>query len=229
MPRQPRLIVSGYPYHVILRGNNRSDIFYNDKDRRFFIECLKKSKGKTASKIYSYCLMTNHAHFIIEPSRDNGLAEMMQSLGRRYVQYVNSRYKRTGTLWEGRYRSALVDKDGYLAVCSRYIELNPVRAKIVKFPDEYRWSSFRSKTTGNAEDFLDMDPAYLDMGKTDEERRSNYRKWVMESIPEHELDLIRLATQKCGIIGSGTFIRTIEKTLGRSVALKPRGRPRKSL
>jgi len=229
MPRQPRVIVSGYPYHIILRGNNKSAIFYNDKDRRFFIECLKKAKEKTHSKIYAYCLMTNHAHFLVEPSRGDGLAEMMQSLGRRYVQYVNSKYKRTGTLWEGRYKSGLVDKDEYLAICSRYIELNPVRAKIVKYPDEYGWSSFRSKTIGSAEDLLDIDPVYLDMGKTDKERRGNYRKWVLEGIPEHELKFIRLATQKCGIIGSDTFRSTIEKTLGRSVALKPRGRPKKSL
>jgi putative transposase len=154
---------------------------------------------------------------------------MMQSLGRRYVQYINSKYQRTGTLWEGRYRSGLVDKDGYLAACSRYIELNPVRAKIVKYPDEYAWSSFRSKTTDKIEDFLDRDSVYFDMGKTDKERRNNYRKWVLEGIPEHEINLIRFATQKCGIIGSDTFRKKIEKKLGRSVALKPRGRPKKSL
>ena len=229
MPRQPRLVVLGYPYHIILRGNNKCAIFYNDKDKRFFIECLKRSKEKTNSKIYAYCLMTNHAHFLIEPSKETGLAEMMQSLGRRYVRYVNTEYNRTGTLWEGRYKSSLVDKDEYLAACSRYIELNPVRAKMTGRPEEYGWSSFRSKASGMTEDIIDPDPIYVDMGKTAKERGSNYSKWVLEGVPEHELNLIRSATQKCGIIGSSTFTNRIEKAIGRSVALKPVGRPKKSL
>lgn len=229
MPRQPRLIVLGYPYHVILRGNNKCAIFYNDKDRRFFIECLKKAKEKTNSKIYAYCLMDNHVHFLIEPLRQEGLAEMMQSLGRRYVQYVNSRYKRTGTLWEGRYKSSLVGKDEYLIVCSRYIELNAVRAKIVKSPREYLWSSFRGKTGDKPEDFLDFDPIYCGMGKTSKERQDNYRKLVMQGVPENELNFIRLATQKNGIIGAGAFKEKLSKLIGRSFVLRSRGRPRKSL
>jgi len=173
--------------------------------------------------------MTNHAHLLIEPSREDGLANMMQSLGRRYVQYINSTYSRTGTLWEGRYKSSLVDKDGYLSVCTKYIELNPVRAKIVRYPDDYSWSSFRSKVTGNIEDFLDLDPIYLNTGKTPKERQHNYRKWVLEGTPEQELSLIRFATQKCGIIGSDVFRNKIGKVIGRSVTLRSRGRPKKSL
>ena len=229
MPRQPRLIVLGYPYHIILRGNNKCAIFYNDKDRRFFLESLKKAKEKTDSKIYAYCLMKNHVHFLIEPSREDGLADMMQSLGRRYVPYINSVYKRTGTLWEGRYRSSLVGNDEYLTACSRYIELNPVRAKIVRYPHEYRWSSFRAKVEGKMEDFLDLDPIYIEMGKTSKERQDNYGKLVLEGTPEYELNLIRLTTQKCGIIGSGSLKEKIAKLVGRSVVLRARGRPKKSL
>ena len=173
--------------------------------------------------------MTNHVHFLIEPSKETGLAEMMQSLGRRYVQYINVTHSRTGTLWEGRYRSSLVDKDEYLAACSRYIELNPVRANIVGRPDDYSWSSFRYKASGKIEDIIDLDPVYMSTGRTAKERECNYSKWVLGGIPEDELKLIRSATQKCGIIGSSIFQNKIEKDLGRSVALKPRGRPRKSL
>ncbi|MCX5681192.1 MAG: transposase, partial [Candidatus Omnitrophica bacterium] len=188
-------------------------------------ECLKKTKEKTQSKIYAYCLMTNHVHFLIEPSSEDGLAEMMQSIGRRYVPYINLRYQRTGTLWEGRYKSSLVDKDEYFAACSRYIELNPVRAKIVASPEEYPWSSFRSKTTGECEDILDRDYFYLDIGKTDKERQENYYQWVLEGIPEEELAFIRLTTQRCGIMGNDIFHGVIEKALGRSVILKTKGRP----
>lgn len=116
MPRQPRLVVPGYPHHIILRGNNRNAIFYNDNDRRFFIDCLKDAKKKTKSKIYAYCLMTNHVHLLIEPSKEDGLGNMVQSLGRRYVQYINRTYERTGTLWEGRFKSSLVSKDIFLRV-----------------------------------------------------------------------------------------------------------------
>lgn len=223
------MIVLGYAYHVILRGNNKNAIFYNDSDRRFFIECLRETKKKTNSKIYAYCFMINHAHFLIEPSTKDGLANMMQALGRRYVRYINLTYERTGTLWEGRYRSSLVESDEYLIACSRYIELNPVRAKIVNNPEEYPWSSFRFKAKGKAEDFLDFDPVYLGMGKTDKERQDNYSKWVSGGTPEDELKLIRQTTQKCGIIGNEAFIAKIAKAVDRSVILRPRGRPKKSL
>lgn len=222
MPRQPRLIILGYPYHIVLRGNNRSAIFYHDKDRRFFLECLKISKEKTQSKIYAYCLMDNHAHFLIEPSSETGLAEMMQSLGRRYVPYFNSNYKRTGTLWEGRYKSSLVDRDEYFAACIRYIELNPVRAQMVNLPGEYSWSSFQPKATGEGRDILDKDFSYLDIGKTDIERQANYSQWVMEGIAQSDIDFIRKATKTSGIIGNAVFRAAIEKA-GLGFGVRPFG------
>ena len=182
MPRKPRLVITGYPHHSILRGNNHSAIFYNDKDRRFFINCLKESKERTKSKIYAYCLMNNHVHLLVEPSQDNGLGNMMQSLGRKYVQYINRTYKRSGTLWEGRFKSCLVSKDEYLLACSRYIELNPVRAKMVKNPKDYTWSSFRFKIEGQPDVLLESDPVYLGLGKTQKERQANYKRWFFSSM-----------------------------------------------
>ena len=193
MPRQPRLVISGYPHHVILRGNNKSAIFYNDEDRRLFTICLKESKEKTRSEIYAYCFMTNHIHLLVAPSTEDGLGSMMQSLGRRYVQYINKKYTRTGTLWEGRFKSSLVSKDEYLLTCNMYIELNPVRAKIVKHPGDYRWSSYDFKAEGRRDDLLDLDPVYQGLGNTPEARQLAYKAMFERLTDDHAFDLIRHA------------------------------------
>jgi len=229
MPRQPRLVVAGYPHHIILRGNNRSAIFYDDEDRRFFINCLKEAKEKTKSKIYAWCFMPNHIHLLIEPKTERGLGNMMQSLGRRYVQYINKKHQRTGTLWEGRFKSSLVSKDEYLLACSCYIELNPVRAKIVKRLEDYLWSSYGYKAEGRKDSFLDEDPIYKDLGKTPKERQLNYKEWIRKSLSDKELNLIRTATQKGSIFGDKEFFEKIAKLLGRDIVLRLRGRPKKSL
>lgn len=229
MPRQPRLVVPGYPHHIILRGNNKSDIIYNDNDRRFFIDCLQDAKEKTKSKIYSYCLMTNHLHLIVEPAEEDGLKIMMQSLGRRYVQYFNHVHKRTGTLWEGRYKSSLISKDNYLFACNRYVELNPVRAKMVKNLKEYPWVSYRYKAEGIPDKLIDEDSIYLGLGKTNKERQTKYKSLFLEDIPDGELNLIRFRTQKGGVIGSENFVIEMSKKVRRKLVLKARGRPKKSL
>lgn len=229
MPRHPRLVIIGYPHHVILRGNNKSAIFHSDEDGRFFIASLKRAKEKSRSQIYAYCLMPNHLHLIISPSTENGLCDMMQSLGRRYVRHINDKYKRTGTLWEGRFKSSLISKDEYLLTCNRYIELNPVRAKIVKRPGDYHWSSYGFKAEGKRDDLVDLDPAYQALGKTPEERRSAYKTMFDESQDDLAFNAIRHATQKGGIFGDKTFIEKMAKLTGRECVLRSRGRPRKSL
>lgn len=223
------MIVTGYPHHIILRGNNRSAIFYNDKDRRFFIKCLRTAKEKTKSKIYAYCFMTNHVHLLLEPSYDDGIGDMMQSLGRRYVRYINQAHKRTGTLWEGRFKSSLVSKDEYLLACARYIELNPVRAGTVNDPKVYPWSSFGFKTEGRPDELLDEDPVYKGLGQTFRERQANYKEWFKRSIPQEEIVAIRNAAQKGGIFSNKGFFDKVAQLTGRDVVLRSRGRPRKSL
>ncbi|MDP2923479.1 MAG: transposase [Candidatus Omnitrophota bacterium] len=189
MPRQPRLVVVGYPYHIILRGNNRSAVFYNDKDRCFFLACLKEAKEKTSSKIYAYCLMTNHVHLLVEPLTKEGLVEMMQSLGRKYEQYINQTYKRTGILWEGRFKSSVISKDEYFLARCRYIELNPLRAKIAQNPADYPWSSFKLKTEGKNNNILDEDTFYLDLGDAQKQRQLSYRRLFLDNISEENLAL----------------------------------------
>jgi len=142
MARKPRVFLQGVAQHVVQRGNNREPCFFAEADYQFYLECLAESATKYACQLHAYVLMTNHVHLLVTPENESSLSGMMQSLGRRYVRYVNHTYKRTGTLWEGRYKSSLVQSENYLLTCSRYIELNPVRANMVETPAEYRWSSY---------------------------------------------------------------------------------------
>ena len=227
MARLPRITIPSFPHHLIQRGNNRQAIFFYDEDRRFYLRCLLQAKINCQCRIYSYVLMTNHVHLLVEPCGEGHLGRLMQSVGRRYVRYVNQTYGRSGTLWEGRFKSAVVSRDEYLAVCSRYIELNPVRAGMVKLPGDYPWSSYGFRALGRRDPLLDEDPWYLGVGDNPEDRRRIYQGWIASGIQERELDEIRDATQRGHIIGREKFQREIEVTIGRRVVGETRGRPKK--
>ena len=151
MARQPRIYVQGVPQHLIQRGNNRQPCFFTNADRNLYLRWLSQAASKYGAEIHAYVLMNNHVHLLITGTEEGALGRVMQSLGRRYVRYVNKTYDRSGTLWEGRYRSNIVESDRYVLACYRYIELNPVRAGIVDNPDEYGWSSFGFNGEGNTE------------------------------------------------------------------------------
>lgn len=142
MARLPRFMPVGLPQHVIQRGNNRQVTFCCDQDFWFYVNCLKEYSSKFDVQVHAWVLMTNHVHLLVTPMREEAVSNMMQSVGRMYVRYFNKEYKRTGTLWEGRFKSSLVDTDNYLLKCYRYIELNPIRAGMVNEPSEYAWSSY---------------------------------------------------------------------------------------
>ena len=150
MARLPRLNLPGIPQHVIQRGNNQQVSFFKDKDYAVYLDKLKLYSKKYSVAVHSYVLMTNHVHLLMTPETEQGVSQMMQSLGRYYVRYINQTYERTGTLWEGRYKSTLVDSDNYFLTVSRYIELNPVRAGMVAHPAEYPWSSYQYNVRGKA-------------------------------------------------------------------------------
>lgn len=158
MARAPRITIPAYPHRIIQRGNNRAATFFADADYRFFLDCLRQAKIKCQCRIYAYVLMTNHFHLLVEPAEVGDLGRFMQSVGRRYVRYVNRTYGRSGTLWEGRFKSAATSRDEYLIACSRYIELNPVRAGLVTHPKDYRWSSYQHRALGISDRLLDEDP-----------------------------------------------------------------------
>jgi putative transposase len=230
MPRIARNIISDIPYHVIHRGNNRQKIFFSKTDYSYFLSLLDEAKKKYKCKIYSYVLMPNHIHLLMESFQDSeNLAKFIKLVAQKYAQRINKSQKRTGTLWEGRFKSSPVSKDNYLLACTRYIELNPVRAKIAKEPGDYKWSSYRLKIgERDIHQLLDKDPLYLDLGKDDTQRQLNYKKWFKESIPAEEWNLIRKAVNKGGVFGNAQFKEKLEKLLGRSFDLREQGRPIKN-
>ena len=160
MLRRPRLMLPNVPLHLIQRGNNRQVCFVADEDFRFYLDWLKEYADKTGCRIHAYVLMTNHVHLLVSSPSANGVGAMMKALGQRYVQYVNRTYQRSGTLWEGRFRSCLTQDEVYLLSCMRYIELNPVRAGMVVHPGEYRWSSYRCNAQGEADPLISPHSIY---------------------------------------------------------------------
>ena len=226
MPRLPRFFVSDLPLHVIQRGNDRAPIFGGRDDLEFFRTCLAHAARDQGVAIHAYVLMTNHVHLLVTPSCVTSVPKMMQSLGRIYVQYFNSTYRRTGTLWEGRYKAAIVDEENYLLTCMRYIELNPVRARMVTSPGEFAWSSFRANACGTPDNLVVVHPIYRRLGHSREDCQAAYRELFRFAIPEPDLCNIRDATQNAWALGSEMFRRKIAALSRRSERL-PMGRPRR--
>ena len=228
MPRKPRFILPGQPQHVIIRGVNREPIFYNDSDYRYYLTQLQAAIERHECTLHAYVLMTNHVHLLITPTAEHSIGKTIQMLGRYYVQYFNEKYGRTGTLWEGRYKSALIDTEQYLLICHRYIELNPVRASMVDHPARYPWSSYRCNAVGHANPIITFHDQYKALGKTGEERQRIYRALFKTHISEKQLDEIRQTANSEWVLGSDHFKRQIEYKLQRQVTPLPRGGDRKS-
>ena len=228
MARLPRFVIPGQPQHVIVRGNNRSEIFCADADYRFYLEKLLLACDKHACEIHAYVLMTNHVHLLVTPQDEQGLGKTLQMLGRYYVQYYNYSYQRTGTLWEGRYKATLIDSEAYLLTCMRYIELNPVRAGMVQHPSDYPWSSYHCNALGRPDELVKPHSEYLRLGRTAEERQAAYRQLFKHHLAESSMAEIREATNKAWVLGSDRFKQRIQKQLERRVEPSARGGDRKS-
>ena len=224
MARSPRITIPALPHHVVQRGNNRQAVFFDDDDYRLYLECLRQAKEKCSCRIYAYVLMTNHVHVLVEPTRERDLGRFMQSVGRRHVRRINAKYGRSGTLWEGRFKSAVVSRDEYLIVCSRYIEWNPVRAGIVKHPRDYRWSSYQHRALGSTDGLLDQDPWYAGLGGSATERQKAYEAWIAAEIREGEWDNVRAATQRGRVIAREEFQKQVAAKVGRRLVGETRGR-----
>jgi putative transposase len=229
MARLPRFVITGQPQHIIQRGNNRQTIFASDADFQFFRDALVEAAGRFGLGIHAYVWMTNHIHLLASPLYPDSIGKTLQSVGRRYVQYFNYTYKRTGTLWEGRYRATVVDSESYLLKLMHYIEMNPVRAGMVAHPRSYGWSSFRRYADGDAgpnSAWLEPHEQYLGLAATDEARRLAYRQLFKVIMPENELVDIRDATNKGWALGNERFAAEIEALSARRALSKGRGRPR---
>ena len=228
MARQPRFVLLGQPQHVIQRGNNRSVIFVADEDYRKYMEILAEACERFECDVHAYVLMTNHVHLLVTPYREDGISKLMQSLGRKYVQYFNYQYGRSGTLWEGRYKSTLLDSERYLLTCYRYIELNPVRAGMVEHPSQYPWSSYGVNAKGKTSDSVVPHELYLRLGATNKARRQAYRELFKVHIGSERLMEIREATNKAWVLGNDRFKQEIEAMTERQVSPRARGGDRRS-
>jgi putative transposase len=228
MARLPRLYMAGCPQHIVQRGNNRQVCFFADEDYAFYLDKLYKASEKYQVAIHAFVLMTNHVHLLATPSDETSISLMMQSVGRSYVGYVNHTYQRTGTLWEGRYKSTLVDCDRYLMTVSRYIELNPVRAGMVDHASEYPWSSYQYNAAGKEIKLITPHDLYMQLGKTLLQRQASYRALFEGHMPTHTLEEIRSATNKAWVLGDVRFQQQVEQTTGRSASPRQRGGDRKS-
>lgn len=225
MARMGRYFVADQPLHVIQRGNNRQAVFFEDQDYGLYREWLIHAAREQGCAVHAYVLMTNHVHLLVTPSDADGLPRMMQSLGRRYVRMVNARYRRTGTLWEGRYKAAPLDSDAYFLACSRYIELNPVRAKIVAAPQDYPHSSYRANALGQADALVQQHPVFARLGPDAQTRQEAYRALFREKLKEPFVEALRAATNGGWALGDKKFKRQIAEAAKRRSEPLPKGRP----
>ena len=220
MPRIARLVAVNYPHHITQRGNNRETVFFQDQDRQFYLQALKKYSSQWELEIWAYCLMPNHVHVLGVPRKTESLAKGIGGTNLLYTQYINRRYGRSGRLWQNRFFSNVIEMEPYLWAVARYIERNPVRAGLVKSPEDYPWSSAPAHLLGE-QDKIISDEAWLD-----ELEVQSYRKLLQAENEPAEM-AIRKAAMTDRPLGSEMFVKGLEMTLGRNIVRQKRGRPRK--
>lgn len=226
MPRRARIVLPNVPMHIIQRGNNKQACFYRDSDYYLYLEWLGESALKSGCRVHAYVLMTNHVHLLVSAQSVQGAGQLMKQLGQRYVQYVNRTYRRSGTLWEGRFKSCLVQSDRYALCCYRYIELNPVRAGIVNHPAEYHWSSYRCNARGETNPLIQPHSTYQSLGTKARHRQQSYRMLFNTDLPAELIEQIRTATNGNYVLGTDRFQDQVAATLGRRVVPGASGRPK---
>ncbi len=228
MARLGRYFVPDQPLHVIQRGNNRKPIFFDDEDYDRYRSWLAEAAADYGCAIHAYVLMPNHVHLLLTPKHKESLPRLMQSQGRRYVRYVNVAYGGTGTLWEGRYRAAPIDSEAYFLACCRYIELNPVRARLAAGPRAYPWSSYRAHAYGKRDEVVGDHPLLRRLGRSAAERQKKYRALFREALDKNFVKELRAATNGGWALGDRQFQKKIAKAAKRRVAPLPKGRPPKT-
>ncbi len=227
MPRKPRLYLPGISCHVIQRGNNRDVCFAAEEDYQAYLEWLRDGAERYGCAVHAYVLMTNHVHLLVTPQDREGVSRLMQSVGRRYVQYFNHHYGRTGTLWEGRHKASLVDAERYLLTLYRYIELNPVRAGMVRVAKDYRWSSYRCNALGRHNPVITPHALFLALHRNEAKRHQTYRALFQVHMDPEEQSRIHRLSEMGMPVGNGRFQARIEELTGFRLGQVKRGRPRK--
>ena len=227
MARLPRPDFSGIPQHVVQRGNNRLPCFLDDEDRQRYLQCLLQALPRFECRLHAYVLMDNHVHLLVTPDTAGAVSRLMHTFARNYAVLFN-RHGRTGTLWEGRYKACLVDSGDYFLACSRYIELNPVRAWIAAEPADYPWSSHRANACGKHDPLLRPHACYLALGTDDSARAAAYQRLFAEALPAPLVAEIRDYLQQQKALGSDRFRAWVEARTGRFSTARPPGRPPKA-
>jgi putative transposase len=229
MPRPLRITIPNIPFHILNRGNNRQKTFKDDADFEYFVSLLKRFKRELSFKLYHFCLMPNHTHFVIEPTIEGSLPKIMLKLTLAYTRYFNEKYEGVGHVWQGRYKSSLIDKENYFLWCGLYNELNPVRAGLVKHPKDWRWSSFNFYAFKEIDplisSLIDTDPYYLELNSDPERRRQIYSDNINKIIEDNYLKYIRNKLDS-GILGKPDFIKDMSERFNVGFS-KKNGRPKK--
>ena len=225
MARLPRLTVAGYPHHIIQRGNNRQPIFAANADYQALLDMLREHAQKEQVAIHAYVLMSNHFHLLATPETVEGIPQMMQSVGRRYVRYFNQRQQRIGTLWEGRYRSTLIQAERYLLACMVYIDLNPVRAGMVASPADYPWSSHAAYVGQRTDPLVTPHPLYWELGNTPFAREAAYGELVHAGIGNEQQRALTDSALRGWALGEPDYVADLQRRTARRVAKARAGRP----
>lgn len=225
MARLPRLTVPGFPHHIIQRGNNRQPIFFDDADRELLLSLLAEHAKKQQVALHAYVLMSNHFHLLATPETAEGIPQMMQAVGRRYVRHFNQKYGRTGTLWEGRYKSTLIQAERYLLACMVYMDLNPVRAGMVADPADHRWSSYLHFLGRKVDRLIAPHPLYWELGNTPFAREQAYGELVRAGIGQEQQRALTDATLRGWALGEPGYVARLQELTQRRVTRGKAGRP----
>ena len=225
MARLPRLTLPGFAHHVIQRGNNRQAIFASGADYQMLLDLLEENARKFGVAIHAYVLMSNHFHLLLTPQTPDGLPQMMQALGRRYVRYFNDSQQRSGTLWEGRYKSALIQSERYLLACMAYVDLNPLRAGLVAAPGDYPWSSYGHYTGLRIDKLITPHALMWELGNTPFAREAAYADLVQAGINPAQQAALMDSALRGWALGEPDFVADLQKRTDRRVARRSAGRP----
>jgi len=218
-------MLPGIAVHIIQRGNDRADCFFKDEDRAFYLFHLGRVLPRARCRLHAYCLMSNHVHLLVTAEEEHGCASLMKSIGQLHAQYVNKHYGKSGHLWQGRFKSCLVQSEQYVLACYRYIELNPVRARLARRADEYAWSSYTANAKGESLEFLSPHDEYQRLGRTPGERQAVYRDLFGQIQQPQQLEEIRTATNGGYALGNAAFKHAMARALDRPVEKGAAGRP----
>ena len=229
MARQPRLALPGYPHHVIQRGNNRQPIVLDETDRRMLYSLWLEESQRHKVAVNAYVLLDNHFHMLLTPPSDEAMSLMMQSVGRTYVRYFNKRHNRSGTLWEGRYKSSLIDSEGYLLTCMAYIDLNPVRAGLAESAEDFSWSSYKHLAGQSIDKLVTPHALYWGLGNTPFAREAAYAEFVAGGLSVATQKALTESALKGRVVGRPDFLTSLEKNTQRQILPQKAGRPFKKL